>query len=87
MNNVNNNIKENTLSPLAIHSNYLEEVLSAVLHTILFVRVVDIAQPEDHICDKLKPLIFVKCGLLNVDKLVRFVHYKFFFSFYCSIVH
>lgn len=40
------NVKEITIPNISIHFSYLEDALSAVLHTILFVRAPNIGMPR-----------------------------------------
>ena len=44
------NIKEITLDEIELNSVFVEEGLSALLHTILFVRAPNLVKPEDHNC-------------------------------------
>lgn len=65
------NIKEITLDEIELQSSFIEEGISALLHTILFVRAPNQVKPEDYICQRLAPLTFARCGSSDVDKAVK----------------
>jgi hypothetical protein len=46
------NIKEITLDEIELHSAFVEEGISALLHTILFVRAPNVVKPEDYVCQR-----------------------------------
>lgn len=64
------NIKEINLIPVSIHECFLEDCISAILHTILFVRASNIGKPKDNVCKLLRPLIYAKCGPADIDQTV-----------------
>lgn len=65
------NIKENVVPKITIHHSHLEDALSAMLHTILYVRAPNIVHnPKDQLCKTLKPLAYAKCGPVEVDRSV-----------------
>ena len=64
------NVKEITLN-IKIHSLYLNDGLSAILHTILFVRAPNVLKATDYKCDVLTPLIFATCGTSDINDTVR----------------
>jgi hypothetical protein len=47
------NIKEICLEEIELQSYFVDEGISALLHTILFVRAPSQVTPEDHLCKKL----------------------------------
>ena len=63
--------KEITLNDIKINSLYLEDSLSAILHTILFVRAPSVVKAKDHACQSLSPLIYATCGPKEVDKIIE----------------
>jgi Autophagy-related protein 101 len=65
------NIKEFVLDEIELHAALIDEGVSALLHTILFVRAPNLVKPEDYICKRLAPLSFAKCGPSDVDQTVR----------------
>lgn len=65
------NSKNITLDEIRINSVFLEDALSAVLQTILFVRSSAPVKPKDHACQALSPLVFAKCGSKEVDQSVE----------------
>lgn len=65
------NLKEIVIEEIELHHRYVNEGLSALLHTILFVRAPNLVKPEDHQCIELSPLIFAKCGPNDVDESVK----------------
>jgi hypothetical protein len=65
------NLKEIVIEEIELHHRYVNEGLSALLHTILFVRAPNLVKPEDHQCIELAPLIFAKCGPIDVDESVK----------------
>ena len=65
------NIKELCIEELELQSNFIEEGVSALLHTILFVRAPNLVKPEDHSCRTLAPLTYAKCGPSDVDQTVK----------------
>lgn len=64
------NIKELCLDEIELNEYFLEEGISALLHTILFVRAPNAVQPEDHKCARLAPLTYAKCGPQDIDQNV-----------------
>ena len=44
------NLKEIVLDEVTLHEPLVEEGVSAILHTILFVRAPNFVKPEDHRC-------------------------------------
>lgn len=66
-------VKEINLKELQIHSYFLDDALSAVVNTILFVRAPKIAKPKDYVCGNLTPFTFATCGSPDVETSVRFV--------------
>jgi len=57
------NLKELKLEEVELHASLLDEGLSAILHTILFVRDPSSeVKPIDVVCSKLGPLTYAKCG-------------------------
>lgn len=59
------------LNEIRIHSHYLNDTLSAILQTILFVRAPNIVKAKDQVCETLHPLTFAKCGSTDVDQTIR----------------
>jgi hypothetical protein len=62
--------REVTINEIRIHSQYLDDALAAILHTILFVRAPNVVKPKDRICQSLSPLIYTTCGTKEVDKII-----------------
>jgi autophagy-related protein 101 len=54
------NLKEVSLEEMELHANLLDEGLSSLLHTILFVRAPGPVRPQDAHCQKLAPLTYAK---------------------------
>ena len=67
------NLKEITLDEIELHEALLEEGASALVHTILFLRAPNIVKPMDHVCERLAPLRYAKCGPSDVDEEVTAV--------------
>jgi hypothetical protein len=65
------NLKEVSLEEMELHESLLTEGLSALIHTILFLRAPNLVKPEDHICDRLAPIVYAKCGPTDVDATVN----------------
>lgn len=65
------NSKNITLDEIRINSNFLDDALSAILQTILFVRSSNAVKPKDHACQSLSPLIYAKCGTKEVDQSIE----------------
>jgi hypothetical protein len=65
------NLKEVSLEEMELHESLLTEGLSALIHTILFLRAPNLVKPEDHICDRLAPIVYAKCGPSDVDATVN----------------
>jgi len=65
------NLKEVSLEEMELHESLLTEGLSALMHTILFLRAPNLVKPEDHICDRLAPIVYAKCGPSDVDATVN----------------
>jgi hypothetical protein len=65
------NIKEISINEIEIPQIFVEESISALLHTILFVRAPNYIKPVDFECKQLAPLIFAKCGPEYVDQTVK----------------
>ena len=55
---------------MELHEALMIEGVSAVIHTILFLRAPNLVKPEDHVCELLAPLCYAKCGPLDVDNTV-----------------
>lgn len=65
------NLKEHILDEIELHSSLLDEGISCLLHTILFVRAPgSIKHPEDAYCRHLAPLVYAKCGDTSIDSNV-----------------
>eukprot|EP01032_Pedospumella_encystans_P009756 gene9756-11464_t len=64
-------LKEITLNDVRINTLYLEDSLSAILHTILFVRAPSAVKSKDRTCTSLSPLIYATCGPKEVDKIIE----------------
>eukprot|EP01035_Chromulina_nebulosa_P023496 gene23496-30462_t len=63
--------REIELKALRIHSHYIHECLSAILHTILYLRAPNHNfQTSDYLCEDLFPFIFTKCGPQDLDKII-----------------
>jgi hypothetical protein len=62
--------REVVINEIRIHSQYLDDALSAILHTVLFVRAPNVVKPKDRICQNLSPLIYSTCGTKEVDKII-----------------
>ena len=71
-------IQEVPLNEIRIHSHFLHDALSAVLHTVLFVRAPNIVKATDQVCEALYPLTFAKCGPLDVDQTIRLTFCELF---------
>ena len=56
------NLKEVTLEEIELHRSVLEEGLSSLLHSIIFVRAPSGVRPEEHRCAILEPLVYAKCS-------------------------
>lgn len=69
------NIKEFSLDEIQLQTAYVEEAVSALLHTILFVRAPNVVSPVDHVCKRLEPLTFAKCGPPDVDITVWYISF------------
>lgn len=67
------NIKEISLEEVELQASFVDEGVSALLHTILFVRAPNVVKPEDYVCQRLAPLTFAKCGPSDVDDTVMLV--------------
>ena len=65
------NIKEITLDEVELNNVFIDEGISALLHTILFVRAPNLVKPEDCHCTRLAPLTYAKCGPYDVDQTVK----------------
>lgn len=65
------NLKEVSIDELELHNYFIEEGVSSLLHTILFVRAPNFVKPEDYNCKRLSPLTFAKCGPVDVDQTVK----------------
>ena len=66
------NIKEITLNEIQLQSSFISEGISALLHTILCLRAPNNVKLQDHVCIKLAPLSYAKCGAEDVDITVRY---------------
>lgn len=64
------NLKEITVEELELHDALVDEGIAAIVHTILFLRAPNIVKPEDHVCERLAPLRYAKCGPIDVDDTV-----------------
>jgi len=56
---------------LKIHSQYLDEALLSIIHTILYIRAPETVTPKDQLCEQLNPLIYNTVGVAEVDNTVR----------------
>lgn len=69
------NIKEFCLDEIELNQYFVNEGISAILHTILFIRAPNqnqnLVQPEDVHCERLKPLTYAKCGPCDIDQNVN----------------
>ncbi len=65
------NLKEITLNEVQLQPTFISEGISALLHTILCLRAPNVVKLQDHLCTKLAPLSFAKCGAEDVDITVR----------------
>lgn len=65
------NVREIVLEELECHVSLLEEAISCLLHTILFLRNPKKVTPEDCSCQLLAPLTYARCGQANVASDVR----------------
>lgn len=65
------NVREIKLPEVTIEIKYLDETLSSLLHTILFLRAPNIIKAKNVLCEELSPLIYAKCGAQDIDKIVR----------------
>ena len=63
--------KEINLDEIELPKAFVEEAISALLHTIFFVRAPNFIKPVDYQCKLLAPLIFAKCGPDYVDQTVK----------------
>ena len=61
------NIKEFKLDEFEIHVSWLEEAISCLLHTILFLRNPKKVTPSDISCSLLAPLTYTTCGMKTID--------------------
>lgn len=64
---------ELSLGELKIHSQYLEDTLMAIIHTILYIRAPETVVPKDRMCQQLSPLVYNTVGIEDVDKAVRYM--------------
>mmetsp|Transcript_12024 Transcript_12024/g.12088 ORF Transcript_12024/g.12088 Transcript_12024/m.12088 type:complete len:202 (+) Transcript_12024:140-745(+) len=65
------NLKEILLGEMELHSSIVEDGLTCLLHSILFVRAPGPVRPVDSHCSSLEPLTFAKCGVPDIDKAVK----------------
>jgi len=65
------NLKDFVLEECELHSPFVEEGVSAIVNSILFVRAPNQHTPVDHVCATLSPLTYVKCGPVDIDETVR----------------
>ncbi len=65
------NGREIVLRELEVHAALLEEALSCVLHSLLFLRCPRKTTPEDVALQLLAPLTYAKCGGKAVDGDVK----------------
>jgi len=65
------NLKELVLEETELYVPFVEEGVSAIVNTILFVRAPTQHKPVDYVCTQLSPLTFVKCGKMDIDESVR----------------
>jgi hypothetical protein len=65
------NIKEIALNEIHLHPHFIDEGISALLHTILYLRAPNSLKFQDHECMYLAPLSFAKCDAEDVDLTVR----------------
>ena len=56
------NSKEVALEEIELHRSLLDEGLSALLHSIIFIRAPCGVKPEDTRCKLLEPLVYARCG-------------------------
>mmetsp|Transcript_5522 Transcript_5522/g.9080 ORF Transcript_5522/g.9080 Transcript_5522/m.9080 type:complete len:196 (-) Transcript_5522:252-839(-) len=64
------NLKEIALDEMELHTSLLEEGISCLLHTTLFVRSPGSVRPADVHCKKIAPLTYAKCGNDHVENSV-----------------
>lgn len=65
-------VKENLLEDIQIQAYFLDEALQAILHTILFLRApTNTVKGKDRVCEKLSPLIYTTCGIVDIDQTIR----------------
>eukprot|EP01041_Mallomonas_annulata_P004450 gene4450-8864_t len=60
-----------SLAEMELHSSLVEEGLTCLLHSILFVRAPGPVRPVDSHCSRLAPLTFAKCGVPDIDIAVK----------------
>jgi hypothetical protein len=65
------NVNEIVLDEIELNISFLDEAVSCLLHTILFLRHPSKVTPEDQACILLAPLTFAKCSLRITDNDVR----------------
>jgi hypothetical protein len=65
------NIKEIALNEIHLHPHFIDEGISALLHTILYLRAPNSLKFQDHECMYLAPLSFAKSDAEDVDLTVR----------------
>lgn len=63
--------KEVIIEDLELPKDFADESISALLHTIFFVRAPNFIKPIDNHCKLLAPLIYAKCGPEYVDQTVK----------------
>jgi hypothetical protein len=56
---------------LKVHNEFLVDALQAILHTLLFLRAPNGTPVDDGYCETLKPLMFMKCKIVDVDQKIK----------------
>lgn len=49
---------------------FVDEAISAVFHTIIFVRAPTYVTVKDHKCSSLSPLVYPKCASFDIDQII-----------------
>jgi hypothetical protein len=60
-----------TLPEIVSRSECLNDTLSAIIHTILYIRAPNTDNAVEERCVELNPLIYMKCGPVEVDESVK----------------
>lgn len=64
------NLKEVSLEEIELHSYCMEDGISVLLHSILFIRAPSVVKPEDYHCKTIPSLTYPRCGPKDVNDSV-----------------